>query len=60
MPKPKEELPIRKGTTDDPASPREVVSPGDPGPSVLVPPEQADPRCDPKLPPDVKKPTPGG
>ena len=59
MPTPKEELPTRKGTTDDPSSPREIVNPGDPGPTVLVPPEKDDPRTDPKLPPTVEKPTPG-
>lgn len=59
MANPKEELPTRKGTTEDPSSPREIENPGDPGPTVLVPPETDDPRCDPKLPPDVKKPSPG-
>jgi len=48
MTKPKEELPTR-----------EDLNPGDPGPPVLVPPKTADPRMDPKLPPDVKKPSPG-
>jgi hypothetical protein len=59
MPTPKEELPTRKGTTEDPSSPREIVNPGDPGPTVLVPPAKGDPRCDPNLPPSVEKPTPG-
>ena len=59
MPNEKEELPTRKGTTSDPSSPREVVNPGDPGPTVLVPPAHDDPRVDPKLPPDVEKPAPG-
>ena len=59
MANPKEELPTREGTPSDPSSPREIVNPGDPGPTVLVPPQKADPRMDPKLPPDVKKPAPG-
>jgi len=36
----KEELPTtRPGTPTDPRMPREIESPGDPGPTVLVPPE---------------------
>lgn len=53
MPNEKEELP------EDPSPPNEIVNPGDPGPNILVPPAQSDPRMDPKLPPDVKKPAPG-
>lgn len=49
----KEELP------KDPSPPNEIVNPGDPGPNILVPPAKSDPRMDPKLPPDVKKPAPG-
>lgn len=52
MANPKEELPKREN---------EVVNPGDPGPTVLVPDQKGDPRENPKLPPDVteKKPAPG-
>lgn len=52
MAKPKEELPTRPGTPSDPSSPREIESPGDPGPTVLVPPEKKDddPRLDPRAP----------
>jgi hypothetical protein len=52
MPTEKEELPKQ-----DP--PNEIVNPGDPGPNILVPEKTGDPRVDPKLPPDVKKPAPG-
>ena len=56
MPNEKEEL---HEQVEDPTSPREVENPGDPGPNILVPPAKSDPRLDPKLPPDVKKPAPG-
>lgn len=51
MPDPKEELPVREGTSSDPSNPREIENPGDPGPTVLVPPDDKDdPRVDPKTP----------
>lgn len=56
QPKGEPSLPVRPGTTDDPASVREIESPGDPGPTVLVPPEQADPR---DVVPGEDKPMPG-
>ena len=37
--KPPVELPVRQGTSSDPKDPREIENPGDPGPTVLVPPE---------------------
>lgn len=43
-------LPVRRGTTEDPSSPREIENPGDPGPPVLVPPAQGDPRDVPGVP----------
>lgn len=58
MAKPKEELPVRPGTATDPESAREIENPGDPGPTVLVPPDEKDTRQDPKLPP-TKTPQPG-
>lgn len=36
----KPELPVRQGTSEDPRDPREIEDPGDPGPTVLVPPEE--------------------
>lgn len=48
-------LPVRP--SDDPSSPREVENPGDPGPNVLVPPAQSDPRDVPEAP--GEKPPPG-
>ena len=47
------ELPVKPA---DPASPREVENPGDPGPTVLVPPAQDDPRENPKIPPQGNPP----
>jgi len=47
------ELPVKPA---DPTSPREVENPGDPGPPVLVPPEQEDPRRNPKIPPQGNPP----
>jgi hypothetical protein len=52
MPDPREpeaELPTRpeKASPDDP---HEVENPGDPGPTVLVPPAREDPRKDPRIP----------
>jgi hypothetical protein len=44
------ELPVRPGTSSDPELPREILNPGDPGPTVLVPPNTRDPRKNPKLP----------
>jgi hypothetical protein len=49
------QLPVKPA---DPTSPREVENPGDPGPTVLVPPSQDDPRKNPKLPP-TGNPAPG-
>ncbi len=43
-------------TPSDPTSPREVENPGDPGPTVLVPPAQQDPRKNPKIPPQGNPP----
>jgi hypothetical protein len=51
-------LPVRRGTSDDPSSPREIENPGDPGPPVLVPPEQSDPRDVPAA-PGLEKPPAG-
>ncbi len=61
MATPKEELPTRPGTSSDPSDPREIESPGDPGPTVLVPGEgsEGDPRQDPKIPPQREPPEPG-
>ena len=47
------DLPVKP---DDPTSPREVENPGDPGPTVLVPPEQTDPRDNPAIPPQGNPP----
>ena len=47
------ELPVKPA---DPTSPREVENPGDPGPPVLVPPAQDDPRKNPKIPPQGNPP----
>lgn len=60
MTHPNEELPTRPGTSSDPSDPREIESPGDPGPTVLVPGEgsEEDPREDPKIPPLVSPPEP--
>lgn len=51
-------LPVRPGTSDDPSSPRELENPGDPGPTVLVPPAQDDPRDVPAA-PGLNKPPSG-
>lgn len=61
MATPKEELPERPGTSTDPSGPREIENPGDPGPTVLVPGEDAeeDPRQSPKIPPQKTPPEPG-
>ena len=56
---PSEENPELAVEPADPASPREVVNPGDPGPTVLVPPEHDDPRKNPDIPPQKGDPTPG-
>lgn len=47
------DLPVKP---DDPTSPREIENAGDPGPAVLVPPEQTDPREHPKVPPQDNPP----
>ncbi len=52
------ELPVRPGTSSDPDDAREIESPGDPGPTVLVPPPEEDPRSTPKL-PESEPPPPG-
>jgi len=46
---------VRPGTTSDPDAAREIESPGDPGPTVLVPPRTADPLENPKLPKEVRR-----
>lgn len=48
--KPPPDVPVRQGTSDDPKDPRELENPGDPGPTVLVPPE---PPVLPKEPPSA-------
>lgn len=47
---PEPSLPTRPGTSNDPDGPREIENPGDPGPTVLVPPDESDPRRNPRLP----------
>lgn len=56
--KPDDELPTRPGTSSDPDDAREIESPGDPGPTVLVPPDRDDARRDPRI-PEEPEPEPG-
>ncbi len=49
-PRPPEPLPTRPEKAS-PEEAHEVVNPGDPGPTVLVPPATDDPRTEPRIPP---------
>lgn len=51
-------LPTRPENADEDEG-HEVENPGDPGPTVLVPPATDDPREDPKLPPQRNDVPPG-
>ena len=53
-PNPPEELPVRPGTSSDPDDPREIENPGDPGPTVLVPPKREPLGPDQRAPEDCK------